>query len=832
MHPRGDQAGPPGLIASLRVQTAGGATVLLNTDDSWRVTDRAIQDWETAASNEGWVPAKALGRNGIAPWGNVREEPTARLAARYLRREFAVAKKVQRTTLYICGLGLFEVYLNGRKIGDQVLAPGLSKYDKRAFYMTFDVSEQLKQGANAIGVVLGNGRFYAPRQLPSTRTFGYPKLLLQVQVEYVDGTAEQIVSDEHWKLTTHGPIRANNEYDGEEFDARLEMNGWSEPGYSDATWQAAEIVQPATPVLSAQMIEPIRVMETIRPVAVTSPRPGVYIFDMGQNMVGWCRLTVRGPRGTTVKLRHAETLRPDGTLYLDNLRTAKVTDLYTLKGQGTETWEPRFTYHGFRYVEVTGFPGRPTLKDLEGRVVHDALPRAGGFACSNPLLNRIYHNIYWGTRGNYRSIPTDCPQRDERQGWLGDRSAESKGESYLFDLAPLYAKWLTDMADTQRDSGSIPDVAPSYWPLYHNGVVWPSSYVIIPHMLYEQYGDIRVLATHYSRAKKWTDYMTGFLQDDILSKNTYGDWCVPPESQALIHSKDPKRITDGALISTAYFYHDLCLMARSARLLGYTDDAGRFNELAEKVKGAFNRRFYTPQRGWYDNGTQTSCVLPLAFGLVPEDRRATVFAHLVDNITNETRGHIGTGLVGGQYLMRVLSDNGRPDLAYTLATQESYPSWGYMISKGATTMWELWNGDTANPAMNSGNHVMLVGDLNIWFHEYLAGIRPDSDRPGFKHSILRPVLISGLTWAKASHASLYGDIVSDWRIEGDMFRWSVTIPANTTATVYLPAKDCASAREGRQPLDKAKGVRFLRMEDGHAVLEVGSGQYAFSAPTR
>jgi len=293
------------------------------------------------------------------------------------------------------------------------------------------------------------------------------------------------------------------------------MNGWSEPGFNDATWQPAAAVQPATPMLSAQMIEPIRVMETIRPVVLTHPKPGVTIFDMGQNMVGWCRLRVRGPRGTCVVLRHAETLRPDGTLYLDNIRDAKVTDVYTLKGQGTETYEPRFTYHGFRYVEVTGFPGEPTWRTLEGRVVHDALPTAGRFACSNSLLNQISHNIVWGTRGNYRSIPTDCPQRDERQGWLGDRSAESKGETYLFDVAAFYAKWLTDIRDAQRTNGSIPDVAPSYWPFYNDGVTWPSSYIIIPHALFDQYGDVRVLQMHYEGMRLWTKYMAGFLQDGM-----------------------------------------------------------------------------------------------------------------------------------------------------------------------------------------------------------------------------------------------------------------------------------------------------------------------------
>ncbi len=400
-------------------------------------------------------------------------------------------------------------------------------------------------------------------------------------------------------------------------------------------------------------------------------------------MVGWCRLRVSGPAGTTVTLRHAETLKPDGTLYLDNIRGAKVTDTYILKGRGREVYEPRFTYHGFRFVELKGFPGKPSLASLEGRVVHDDLENAGEFSCSHPLLNRIHTNIRWGVRGNYRSIPTDCPQRDERQGWLGDRSAESKGATYLFHTAPLYRKWLQDMADAQKDSGSVPDVCPSYWPIYSDNVTWPSSTVIIPGTLFEQYGDLDVIARHYDSARKWMHYMTGFLTNGIIARDSYGDWCVPPEDPKLIHSNDPARKTDKALLATAYFYHDARLMARYATLLGRAEDARHFDDLAERLKQAFNAKFFRTAEGYYDNGSQTSCVLPLAFGLAPESERVRVFDHLVRKITGESRNHIGTGLIGGQWLMRVLSDQGRADLAFTIATQRDYPSWGYMIEKGA-----------------------------------------------------------------------------------------------------------------------------------------------------
>jgi alpha-L-rhamnosidase len=570
-------------------------------------------------------------------------------------------------------------------------------------------------------------------------------------------------------------------------------------------------------------------MDTLKPLSMTQPRPGVFIFDLGQNMVGWCRLHVSGPRGTTVSLRHAETLKPDGTLYLDNLRSARVTDTYTLSGKRAEVCEPRFTYHGFRYVEITGYPGRPNLSTIEGRVVHDALETVGDFACSDALLNRVYQNIRWGVRGNYRSIPTDCPQRDERQGWLGDRSAESKGESYLFNTAPLYTKWLQDMADSQRDTGSVSDVCPAYWPFYSDNVTWPSSTVIIPEALREQYADEAVVRSHYESAKRWMNYMERFVTNGIIARDSYGDWCVPPEDPKLIHSRDPARKTAPALLATAYFFHDATLMAREAERLEKREDARHFNELAQNLKEAFNRKFLDGGAGQYDNGSQTSCVLPLAFGLVPEAQRARIFQHLLAKIRDESQGHIGTGLIGGQWLLRVLSDNGRADVAYGIAAQRTYPSWGYMIEKGATTIWELWNGDTADPSMNSGNHVMLVGDLGIWLFEYLAGIKADPNQPGFKHIMMRPEPVRDLKFVRAAHYSPFGWIVSDWKRDSAGFHWHITVPANTTATVHVPTRDAQSVTENGRDAFGAPGVKFVGMQDGRAVFEVGSGDYKFQS---
>lgn len=829
----GDSPNPAGLVGRLRVEFESGPPITIATDDQWRMFDRDVSGWTLLEFDDSaWIAAEILAPVGGGPWGEVSViEEDRRLAARMLRKEFSVGRPVSRAMVYFSGQGLSELYLNGRKVGDHVLSPALTDYTKRVFYLTFDVTSHILDGQNALGAWLGNGRFYAPRsQTPVNMvSYGYPKLLLQLVIEYADGTRDVVVSDGSWKLTTDGPIIANNEFDGEEYDARLEMPGWNCAGFNDQDWQPAQSVTGPSGQLVAQMLDPIRVTGDLQAKKVTEPKPGMFIFDLGQNMVGWCRLKVSGPAGTTVKLRHAESLQEDGTLYMANLRGAEVTDLYTLKGQGTEVYEPRFTYHGFRFVEVTGYPGRPPLDAIEGRVVNDDLPSAGSFTCSHPTINRIYENILWGVRGNYRSIPTDCPQRDERQGWLGDRSAESKGETFLFRNVPLYAKWVQDMVDSQKDNGSISDVCPAYWAFYNDNVTWPSSLVIIPGALHEQYGDTQAIARAYPSMVKWIDLMSGYITEDIMPRDTYGDWCVPPEDPKLIHSQDPARKTAGPILATTYFYHCLQLMSRYATMLDQPQDAQRFTALAERLKRGLNATYLRRDLGQYDNGAQTTSVLPLAFGMVPEDQRQAVFDHLVHKITEETNGHIGTGLVGGQWLNRVLTAGGRPDLVYGFATTSEYPSWGYMVAKDATTIWELWNGDTADPAMNSGNHVMLVGDLVIWLYEHLAGIQADPARPGFKHVVMKPLPVGDLRHVKATHESLYGLISSEWEREGRRFQWRITVPPNVTATVFVPSANDASVQELGKPLGDAPGVAFVRRETGRAVLEVASGDYCFES---
>ncbi|HLK66226.1 MAG TPA: family 78 glycoside hydrolase catalytic domain [Bryobacteraceae bacterium] len=817
-----------GLIGAIEVQFASGEPLLVQTNGHWHATAKPEPGWEKADYlDAAWPGAKELGEYGMAPWGAAGFVAEHRLPARLLRKEFTVTGKVRRATVSYSGLGLSELYLNGAKVGDHVLSPGLTDYDKHVLYETFDVTSQLTTGSNAIGLMLGNGRYYAPRSQPGTRNFGFPKAIVQLDIEKEDGSHSSVVSDESWKFSTGGPIRANNEYDGEEYDASRELPGWSRPGFAETNWEPVQAVAAPGGVLTAQMAEPLRVTETIRPTSMKELRPGVYIFDMGQNMVGWCRLQVTGPKGTRITLRHAETLNPDGSLYTANLRTAAATDLYILKGGGAEIWEPRFTYHGFRYVEMTGFPGVPPAGVLEGRVVHDDMAKTADFTSSNDLLNRIHHNMFWGIRGNYRSIPTDCPQRDERQGWLGDRSQVSRSESYMFNVAAFYSKWETDLADSQRPNGSVPVVSPNYWPNYYDDLTWPSTFLFVPGMLYEQYGDRRVLEQNYPAMKKWIDHERTFLIKGLMPKDQYGDWCVPPEDPKLIHSQDPARITDKTLLGTAYYYELLRLMAHYARLLDKPPDAADLDTLADQVNEAFQKRFFRPLDFRYDNGTQTSSILPLYFQMVPVESRAAVLATLTKKIEQESHGHVGTGLVGAQWLMRTLSDNGQADLAYQIATQKTYPGWGYMVEKGATTIWELWNGDTADPAMNSGNHVMQIGDLAVWMYEYLAGIRSDPENPGFRHVLIHPYPAGDLTFVKGSHESMYGTIASSWKREAGKFTLEVSVPPNTTATVWVPAKDASAITESGRPVNEVAGVKPLQTKAGYAAFEVASGSYTF-----
>lgn len=760
--------------------------------------------WSVGLLKEAHWQGRWIGMDKAAPWDS--ETQWSRLSSRYLRKEFALKKQVKQATVHIAGMGMYELFINGQRVGDQVLAPAPTDYRKTIIYNTFDVTPLLSS-ENAIGVTLGNGRFYTMRQhfkpykIPN---FGYPKLRLNLIVEYTDGTKETIASDTNWKLTADGPIRSNNEYDGEEYDARKELNGWTKHGYDDKAWTNAERVSIPSGTLRGAMAPNMKVLQTIAPLTINKVGDK-YILDIGQNMVGWIRMKVRGAAGDSIRLRFAELLQPNGELYVRNLRDARVTDTYICNGKenGAE-WAPRFVYHGFRYVEVVGYKN-PELSDFIGEVVSDEMEVLGSFSCSNDILNRVYKNAYWGILGNYKGMPIDCPQRNERQPWLGDRSMGAWGESYIFENGPLYAKWANDICEAQREDGCIPDVAPAFWNYYTDDMTWPFALPSSCDMIYTQFGNKLPIEKSYPNIKRWLKHMLDeyMTEDYIITKDKYGDWCVPPESLELIHSKDPARRTDGSLIATAYALKVMQTMHRFAEVLGLEADKQEWEDLEHRMKDAFNAKFLTVKPGtslqpghvlypdsiFYGNNTVTANILPLAFGLVPKEYRDEVVKNAVASIMVTNKGHISSGVIGVQWLLRELSRKGYADVAYLLATNKSYPSWGYMAERGATTIWELWNGDTANPEMNSGNHVMLLGDLIPWCYENLGGIRSDrsSGKIGFKHIIMKPNFdIQDISYADVSYRSPYGKIISNWKKTLQHLEWDITIPANTTAEVHLP----------------------------------------------
>jgi alpha-L-rhamnosidase len=802
----------------VRVWTNKGATAW-STIAYWGTGLRYYKDWE----------GRWIGFDRSFSWDG--DPKSGRLSARYFRKEFAVAKQVKSATAYIMGLGLYELSIDGQKIGEDVLAPGPTDYTQNIKYNTLDVTAQLKQGKHAIGVVLGNGRFFAMRQGKpyKIKTFGFPKLLMNLVITYTDGSSITIKTDESWKGTADGPIRANNEYDGEEYDAQKELTGWDQPGFDEQKWLPAEYVQEPGGTYEAQVNENMKVMQDLVPVTITKRAGDKYIIDLGQNMAGWVKLRVKGQKGQQVTLRFAESLQENGELFTTNLRDAKATDYYTLKGGGVEIWEPKFTYHGFRYVEISGYPGVPSKNDITGRVVYDNIQTVGSFESSNPLLNQIYKNAWWAIAGGYKGMPVDCPQRNERQPWLGDRSTGAYGENFMFDNTRLYTKWLEDIRYAQKADGAIPDVAPAFWRYYSDNMTWPGTLLTIADMLYHQTGDLAVLRDNYPAMKKWLQYMKVqyMTEEGIVTKDSYGDWCPPPVTAEAGRGVNADQKHPSVLIATAYYYYYMDRMIDFSRLTGNIQDSAQFAELAEKVKAAFNKKFYK-EAGYYGDNTLTDNLLPVSFGMVPAANKTKVWKRIAEIVEVENKGHLSTGLIGTQWLMRGLTEIGRADLAYTVATQTTYPSWGYMIENGATAIWELWNGNTAAPKMNSQNHVMMLGDLFIWYFEHLAAIRSDEGKAGFKKIIMKAKRIDALNWVNASYRTPYGLVKSYWKKQGTAFNWNITVPANTTAVVYLPADEGAKVLEGGHALTgKEAGVLAMKVIKGRVILELGSGDYAF-----
>ncbi|SFH24496.1 glycoside hydrolase family 78 protein [Pedobacter insulae] len=771
------------------------------------------KDWP-----KGWI-----GFDRAFPWDNVKTD--SRLSARYFRKEFQSTKEIKHATASIIGLGLYELFINGKKVGNDVLAPTPTDYTQNVKYNTYDVTSYLQNGKNAVGAMLGNGRFFAMRQHNKpykVKSFGFPKMLLNINIVYTDGTTANIDTDESWKGTADGPIRANNEYDGEEYDANKEMQGWNKTGFNDAKWLKAEFVQEPTGTYEAQMNENMKVMNTLKPISITKISGDRYILDMGQNMVGWLQLKVKGIKGQKIKLRFAESLQPNGELFTANLRDAKCSDLYILKGNVPETWEPTFVYRGFRYVEISGYTYKPSVNDFIGKMIYDDIKTIGTFETSDALTNQIFKNAWWGIAGNYKGIPLDCPQRNERQPWLGDRGAVTVGESFVFDNGRFYTKWLQDIRNSQKEDGAIPDVAPAFWRYYSDNMSWPGTLLLVADMVYQQTGDVTAVRDNYPAMKKWLSYMRDrYMNDYILTKDSYGDWCMPPITIEAGRGKSADKKYPSALISTAYYYHFMQLMMKFSKIIGQHEDFNEFEALGANVKRSFNQKFYD-YKGNYGTNSLTDNIIPLYFGMVEPNEVEKVFKNIEYIIEVKNSGHLSNGLVGVQWLMRCLNDYGRSDLAYTIATKKTYPSWGYMIDNGATTIWELWNGNTAHPKMNSQNHVMMLGDLLIWYYENLAGIKAES--PAFKKIIMKPEVIDGLSSVSASYRSPYGLIKSSYSKVDKQFTWNLTIPANATAFVYVPASGEDKVIE---KLGDIKDLKFVKTENGRVIYELGSGSYSF-----
>jgi len=751
------------------------------------------------------------------------EEARSReLPARYVRREFEIGKKVKRATAYVCGLGFFDLFINGGEVENDVMQPGLTRYDRRILYVTHDLTQHLKQGHNAVGLILGNGRFHAPRLTKPAPyvDFGFPRMLFQMHIEYDDGSEETVVSDSSWKITDQGPIRTNNEYDGEIYDARMEMDGWSTPDFNDSVWISADLVLAPGGRLEAQMIEPMRVVQEIKPVSVKPLDKGGYLVDMGQVFYGNVRIKVSGPAGMKISLTSAYSLDEDGSLRDRDNRAAKCTDSYILRGQSEEIWSPRFKGQGFRRVWVNAWPGKPTVDNFTGQVISMDVPEVGNFSCSDTLVNQIYSNIRATQRMYLRTVPMD-PDRDERQGWIGDQNQNILSYSYSWNIYPFFSKWLGDLRLDQRANGHLPEVTPSFWEFYNKSMLWPSGIILIPELLRQQYADPQAMLDNYAVIHKWMAYIEKQMDSEgIYPHRDFGDWCD-------VHQTTGKgRKTPIALLTTAYFYRHCILMEEFARMQNLSDDASFYHALGERTKTAFNKKFLNPRTCEYQADTQCGYAVAIMLNLVPQAYHAGVIQNFVKSIVQDADGHPLIGMVGMQWIFQALDKIGRNDVALEMLQKTTFPSWGYMVSKGATSVWEKWNSDTAGPGMNSEGLLFLGGNINAWLFESIAGLRPDPAIPGFKHMIIQPNPIGDLTWGRAHYDSMYGRIVSHWKMDGNKLTMNVTIPANSTATVYVPGNNIT---EDGLPIKDAVGVSFLKNEDGNGVYKVESGNYSFGS---
>ncbi len=832
------ESGKQSLDASIQVEY-GGPALESGRIYYWqvRVADNHghLSEWSKVAHWEmGMLETADWKAKWITP--DLVEDETKSNPAPLLRREFSMNKKVERARLYATAMGLYEMSLNGKRVGDEYFTPGWTSYDFRFQYQTFDVTSSLKNGANCLAAMLGDGWFRGRMAWnPKNNRNRYGKklaLLAQLVITYKDGTQQIVTSDDQWKSST-GAVLESDIYNGETYDARLAQAGWNEAGFNDKSWKSATVLEAPKAKLVAPAGPPVKAMEEITPVKVLHTPAGDTVLDMGQNMVGWVRFRVTAPAGTTITLRHLEVLDKAGNFYTDNLRSAKQMIRYTTKGQGTETFEPHFTFQGFRYVAVSGWPGELKSQDFAGVVVHSAIRRTGSFETSNALLNQLQHNILWGQKGNFLDVPTDCPQRDERLGWTGDAQVFARTASFNHDTAAFYTKWLKDVALDQEDDGAVPFVIPNV--LSHEtrqgeaaSAGWADVALVVPWTVYQSYGDKRILEEQYPSMKAWVEYMRRQAGEKYIWSNgfSFGDWLA----FATTRSDYPGATTDKDLIQTAYFARSTALLAKTATVLGKKEDAAEYASLEEKIKSAFQKEFVAPN-GRLSSNTQTAYALALAFELLPQAQRAAAAARLADDV--KKFGHLTTGFLGTPFLCQTLSDYGYLDIAYMLLNRTEYPSWLYPITKGATTIWERWDGikpdgTFQDPGMNSFNHY-AYGAIGEWMYRIVTGIELDEAHPGYKHVLIQPQPGGGLTFANASVESIYGRVASGWKIADGRFALTIEVPANTTATVRLPRAKLEQVTEGQKPLTGRTDILAARQAGDAVVIDVGSGSYVFAS---
>lgn len=774
-----------------------------------------------AGSNNNGKPAQVIGGLSDKRLGDAGPLPQP---AAYLRHAFPLEKSVRRARLYVTALGSFRVFLNGQRVGDDVLTPGFTDYRKRVLYQVYDVSDLLTKGNNVLAALLGDGWYGSGLTWVGMHFFPPPdRFLAQLELDYSDGSRDTVLTDKSWK-TSPSPILHSEIYSGEFYDARLEQTGWEQAEFDDSKWRPVAIGEAPAIAVSGQVDDPVRVVLNLKPKQVTPLANGAYVFDMGQNMVGWVNLKASGPAGTRVRLRFAEILNPDGSIYTANLRDADATDTYILRGEGNETYAPLFTFHGFRYVEVTGYPGTPSLDSLEGDVVSSlAGDPVGKVTTASDLVNRMWEIGIWGQRGNFLSIPTDCPQRDERLGWMGDAGVFWRTGSYNFDIAAFSQKFIQDIVDAQTRQGAFTNVSPNTLPVeggategtdaWNEGMVgapgWGDAGVIVPWTTWMQYGDRAVIEKNWDAMQRWMDFIQT-RNPDFIRKNGVGpnfsDWLAPDQR------------TNKDLLATAYWTLIANMMSQMAHALGKDSDARRYDDTIKSIRSAFEKAFIT-EDGQVGDGTQTSYVVALYTKMAPEKLEPQLLEKLVQGI-EQRNWHLSTGFLGTPLLLFTLADHGRSDVAYRLLLNDTYPSWGYMLAKGATTWWERWNGDTGDPAMNSYNHYAF-GSVVAWVYRDVAGIDTTPEAPGFKEIVIHPHLDPRMPAARAEYDSVYGQIVSDWSgTATGPFTLRVTIPANTRATIFLPAIAGARVTESGNPV-------AAQMQGTSYVVKTGSGTYDF-----